>query len=59
MGQPCTNVSGAFVWYLFFILCLVLKGINAQDNGNWLGGHATFYGSDQNPTTLGKLHFFL
>ncbi|XP_015866101.2 expansin-A12 [Ziziphus jujuba] len=53
MGRPCNHIYGVFVWYFFLFLCFFFKAINAQLNGNWLSGHATFYGSDQNPTTLG------
>lgn len=57
MGRPCNHIYGVFVWYFFLFLCFFFKAINAQLNGNWLSGHATFYGSDQNPTTLGKSLF--
>ncbi|KAF3442109.1 hypothetical protein FNV43_RR16025 [Rhamnella rubrinervis] len=37
---------------MFLFFCLLLVGTNGQAN-RWLSGHATFYGSSQNPTTLG------
>lgn len=37
---------------LLFTTCnLFIKEINAQ---NWLNGHATFYGVNQDPSTFGK-----
>jgi hypothetical protein len=47
---------GSFsLWHFFFLACVVLEGINGQVNG-WLNAHATFYGANQSPTTLGKSH---
>lgn len=41
------------LWYSFYLFCVVLEGINGQAKG-WLNAHATFYGANQNPTSLGK-----
>ncbi|KAJ7981724.1 Expansin [Quillaja saponaria] len=41
----------SFLWYFFFlanVLVLRTNGLNG-----WLNAHATFYGANQNPTTLG------
>lgn len=34
------------------LICLASEQINAQ--ARWLNAHATYYGADQNPTSLGK-----
>ena len=50
------KIPSVFLLYVVFLVIVVFKGINGQVN-NWLNGHATFYGANQNPTTLGKSHF--
>ncbi|KAK6946728.1 Expansin, cellulose-binding-like domain [Dillenia turbinata] len=40
------------IYQVFFLLCLVFVSINGQSTG-WLNAHATFYGANENPTTLG------
>ncbi|KAL3821184.1 hypothetical protein ACJIZ3_007089 [Penstemon smallii] len=34
------------------VICVVFEGANAQTRG-WINAHATFYGANQNPSTLG------
>ncbi|XP_040987941.1 expansin-A12 [Juglans microcarpa x Juglans regia] len=46
------KVPSVSLLYVFFLVCVGFDGINSEGNG-WLNGHATFYGSNQNPTTLG------
>ncbi|GMY31804.1 expansin-A12 [Fagus crenata] len=46
------KIPSIFLLHFVFIVCVGLKGINGQVN-NWLNGHATFYGANQNPTSLG------
>lgn len=41
---------------LLLVICVLLKGTNGQGRG-WLNAHATFYGANQNPSTLGKISF--
>lgn len=31
-----------------------LVDINVEASGNWLDAHATFYGNNEDPTSLGK-----
>jgi hypothetical protein len=49
------KIPSVFLLHFVFIVSVLLKGINGQVN-NWLNGHATFYGANQNPTSLGKSH---
>lgn len=44
------------VFQFFFFVSMIMEGTNGQVNG-WLNAHATFYGANQNPITLGKLQF--
>lgn len=44
------------VWQLFFVVGAIFGGVNAQVNG-WFNAHATFYGADQSPFSLGKPTF--
>ncbi|KAK7405226.1 hypothetical protein VNO78_06425 [Psophocarpus tetragonolobus] len=44
--------SSSFLWYLCFVLSAV-RVVHVQANNGWLNAHATFYGANQNPTTLG------
>uniref|UniRef100_A0A2N9I7Z3 Expansin n=1 Tax=Fagus sylvatica TaxID=28930 RepID=A0A2N9I7Z3_FAGSY len=46
------KIPSIFLLHFVFIVCVGLKGVNGQVN-NWLNGHATFYGANQNPTSLG------
>nr|AVG44224.1 EXPA11-1 [Boehmeria nivea] len=41
-----------YIWYYLLFASMVFEGTYGQGNG-WLSAHATFYGSNQNPTTLG------
>lgn len=43
-----------FFWHFLLFVSVVFEGINGQANG-WLNGHATFYGANQSPATLGKI----
>lgn len=43
------------VWHLFFFVSGVVECVNGQVGG-WINAHATFYGANQAPSTLGKLH---
>ncbi|KAF4367155.1 expansin-A12 [Cannabis sativa] len=47
------SVSWDFIWYIFFFSSMVFKSISARQANGWLGAHATFYGGNQNPSTLG------
>jgi hypothetical protein len=42
-----------FVWQFLLVLLLCVVRIHVQANG-WLNAHATFYGTNQSPTSLGK-----
>ncbi|XP_012847693.1 PREDICTED: expansin-A12 [Erythranthe guttata] len=41
-----------FILNVVLVICVFLKGINCQSNG-WINARATFYGGNQNPSTLG------
>jgi hypothetical protein len=43
-----------FVWQFLLVLLLCVVRVHVQANG-WLNAHATFYGTNQSPTSLGKL----
>ncbi|GMN44841.1 hypothetical protein TIFTF001_014028 [Ficus carica] len=42
----------ALLCHIFFFASMIFQGVQGQGN-RWLSAHATFYGSNQNPTTLG------
>lgn len=44
-------IFSCFVSYLLLVLCAVTIHVQADV---WLNAHATFYGANQSPTTLGK-----
>ena len=47
--------NGGFVWVLYALFFMVVGGSFVHgDGGAWLHAHATFYGADQNPTSLGE-----
>ncbi|XP_050219260.1 expansin-A12 [Mercurialis annua] len=52
MGPMIVNLSSVLCLYFLCISGTFLVGINCQGNG-WINAHATFYGANQNPTTLG------
>ncbi|KAK2355212.1 putative expansin-A17 [Trifolium repens] len=41
-----------FVWQFLLVLLLCVVRVHVQANG-WLNAHATFYGTNQSPTSLG------
>ncbi|XP_023002729.1 expansin-A12 [Cucurbita maxima] len=46
--------NGGFVWVLYALFFMLVGGSFVHgDGGAWLDAHATFYGADQNPTSLG------
>ncbi|XP_028085307.1 expansin-A12 [Camellia sinensis] len=48
-----SNIPSSLLFWMFLsFVGIVLKGVNGQGN-RWLNGHATFYGANQSPTTLG------
>ncbi|KAJ8755555.1 hypothetical protein K2173_022134 [Erythroxylum novogranatense] len=47
-----TFSSVVLVWHVFFFGSLLLEGDSTQVHG-WLNAHATFYGANQSPSTLG------
>jgi len=47
---PLMISSINFIWCLLLVLCAVR--IHVEANG-WLNAHATFYGANQSPTSLG------
>ncbi|KAI4333686.1 hypothetical protein L6164_018462 [Bauhinia variegata] len=49
---PLVIFPSSFLWCLLFILSAIENGIHVQANG-WLNAHATFYGANQSPATLG------
>lgn len=51
---PFVTLSVLVCQLFFFVSLLNLKGIN----GGWLNAHATFYGANQSPATLGKSKVF-
>ncbi|KAL9444123.1 hypothetical protein AB3S75_017327 [Citrus x aurantiifolia] len=51
MGPVVAVVPPRF-WHFFLILSMGFVGINGQVN-RWLNAHATYYGADQSPSTLG------
>ncbi|KAL5736304.1 hypothetical protein ACOSQ2_031092 [Xanthoceras sorbifolium] len=44
---PCV-----LLWQIFFFASMVLEGIHGQSSG-WINAHATYYGANQSPSTLG------
>lgn len=54
MGPVVAAVPSRF-WHFFLILNMGFVGINGQVN-RWLNAHATYYGADQSPSTLGKYY---
>ncbi|KAK4398389.1 Expansin-A12 [Sesamum angolense] len=47
------SASCLCVWLWSFVLVVGLEGINGQVGSRWLNARATFYGGNQNPSTLG------
>ncbi|XP_031254358.1 expansin-A12 [Pistacia vera] len=45
-------VPSVLLWHLFFFVSVMFEGINCQAS-RWLNAHATFYGANQSPSTLG------
>ncbi|XP_068639636.1 expansin-A12-like [Aristolochia californica] len=43
----------AAVVNLLFCLCFILEAATPSASSGWLSAHATFYGANQNPSTLG------
>lgn len=48
-------ISCVLVVYSLFFLGNVFEGVDGRGANRWLNGHATFYGANQSPATLGKL----
>ncbi|KAK3198990.1 hypothetical protein Dsin_022405 [Dipteronia sinensis] len=40
------------IWHFLFFVSMVFEGINGQVSG-WINAHATYYGANQSPSTLG------
>ena len=49
--------NNGFVWFIFMVIGLGEFFVHGDNS--WFDAHATFYGADQNPTSLGELFFFL
>ncbi|XP_024157087.1 expansin-A12 [Rosa chinensis] len=50
------KAAGSFCvlfWQIIFFVSVVLEGINGAQANGWLNAHATFYGVNQDPATLG------
>lgn len=47
-----------FLFFFFFFMVALFQGllvdINVEATAGWLDAHATFYGNNQDPTSLGK-----
>lgn len=57
LGLSAVSSCASF-WHIFLLVSMVLEGmiiVNVEASG-WLSGHATFYGTNQDPATLGKCH---
>lgn len=52
--------NNGFVWVLFWFIFMVvgLGEFFVHGDNAWFDAHATFYGADQNPTSLGEFFFF-
>ncbi|WKA12156.1 hypothetical protein VitviT2T_029572 [Vitis vinifera] len=47
------HFSSHFLWRFFFVVGVVLEGIGHGLADGWFDAHATFYGANQSPSTLG------
>ncbi|XP_021726118.1 expansin-A12-like [Chenopodium quinoa] len=54
MAKNIMVVTCVMLIYSIFFLGIVFEGVNGRRHANrWFNGHATFYGADQSPATLG------
>jgi len=51
---PLMISSYNFIWYLLLLVLCAVR-IHVEANG-WLNAHATFYGANQSPTSLGMTY---
>lgn len=43
-----------YIWKFLLVICALFKGLNGRST-DWINARATFYGGNQNPSTLGKI----
>lgn len=53
------HFSSHFLWRFFFVVGVVLEGIGHGLADGWFDAHATFYGANQSPSTLGEFRLIM
>ena len=52
-----SSFSCCFFLRIFFVVSVVSEGIGNGLADGWFDAHATFYGANQSPSTLGEFFF--